>query len=99
MIGQWLAHDDCPRQPQVAAPVGGKPGAPDESHTATRYTYAPCRDGTEVILWKLTGAGHVWPGGVQNYLPLLLGPGTTVIDGNAEMWRFFSRHRKKTGGP
>jgi polyhydroxybutyrate depolymerase len=95
MIGQWLAHDDCPRQPQVAAPVGGKPGAQDASHTATRTTYAPCRDGTEVILWKLTGAGHVWPGGVQNYLPLLLGPGTTVIDANVEMWRFFSRFRRR----
>ncbi len=94
MIAQWLAHDDCPRQPQVAAPVSGKPDRPDVSHTATRYTYAPCRDGTEVILWKLTGAGHVWPGGIQNYLPLLLGPGTTVIDVNAEMWRFFSRFRR-----
>jgi polyhydroxybutyrate depolymerase len=97
MIGQWLAHNGCPAQPQVAVPVGGKPDAQDASHTATRYTYAPCRDATEVILWKLTGAGHVWPGGVQNYLPLLLGPGTTVIDANAEMWRFFSRHRR-TGG-
>jgi len=25
----------------------------------------------------------------------LLGPGTTVIDGNAEMWRFFSRFRRR----
>ena len=97
MIGQWLAHDNCPAQPQVATLIGGKPDAQDASHTATRYTYAPCRDGTEVVLWKLTGAGHVWPGGVQNYLTLLLGPGTTVIDANAEMWRFFSRHRR-TGG-
>ena len=97
MIGQWTTHDGCPAQPQVAAPVGGKPNAADASHTATRYTYAPCRDGSEVILWKLTGAGHVWPGGIQNYLPLLLGPGTTVIDANAEMWRFFSRHRRSGG--
>jgi polyhydroxybutyrate depolymerase len=95
MIAQWLAHDGCPKQPQVAAPVAGKPDAPDASHTATRHIYAPCRDGTEVVLWKLTGAGHVWPGGIQNYLPLLLGPGTTVIDGNAEMWRFFSRFRRR----
>jgi len=26
---------------------------------------------------------------------LLLGPGTTVIDANDEMWRFFSRFRRK----
>ena len=61
---------------------------------ATRYTYAPCRAGTEVVLWKLTGAGHVWPGGHKDYLPLLLGAGTTVLDANAEMWRFFSRFHR-----
>jgi poly(3-hydroxybutyrate) depolymerase len=47
------------------------------------------------VLWKLTGAGHVWPGGVQDYMPWLLGAGTTVIDANDEMWRFFSRFRRR----
>jgi polyhydroxybutyrate depolymerase len=94
MIGKWQAHNGCPAQPQVTGPVSGKPGAADAAHTATRYQYGPCRAGTEVVFWKLTGAGHVWPGGQQNYLPLLLGPGTTVIDANAEMWRFFSRFRR-----
>lgn len=94
MIAQWLAHDACPREPQVATPVSGSEGAPDARHTATRFTYAPCRNGSEVVLWKLTGAGHVWPGGVMNYLPALLGPGTSVIDANAEMWRFFRRFRR-----
>jgi poly(3-hydroxybutyrate) depolymerase len=31
---------------------------------------------------------------LQDYLPLLLGEGTTVIDANSEMWRFFSRFRR-----
>jgi polyhydroxybutyrate depolymerase len=94
MLKKWLAHDGCPAKPQVAAPVTGKPKSADASHTATRHTYGPCREGTEVVLWKLTGAGHVWPGGLQDYLPLLLGEGTTVIDANSEMWRFFSRFRR-----
>ncbi len=94
MLGKWLAHNGCPAQPQVTGPVSGKPGAEDAAHTATRYQYGPCRAGTEVVFWKLTGAGHVWPGGKQNYLSLLLGPGTTVIDANSEMWKFFSRFRR-----
>ncbi len=94
MIGKWLAHNGCPAQPQVTGPANGKPGAADAAHTATRYQYGPCRAGTEVVFWKLTGAGHVWPGGQQNYLPLLLGPGTTLIDANTEMWRFFARFRR-----
>jgi polyhydroxybutyrate depolymerase len=94
MLGKWLAHNGCPAQPQVSGPVAGNAGGEDATHTATRYAYTPCRAGSEVVLWRLTGAGHVWPGGRQDFLPLLLGPGTTVIDANREMWRFFSRFRR-----
>ena len=94
MLEKWRAHNGCPARPAVSGPRSGTPGAPDAAHTATRYTYAPCRGGAEVILWKLTGAGHVWPGGVRDYLPWLLGPGTAVIDANAVMWRFFTRFRR-----
>ncbi len=94
MLNQWRVFNACPGEPQVSGPLGGKPGAQDATHTATRYTYAPCRNGTEVVLWKLTGAGHVWPGGLQDYLTLILGASTTVIDANAEMWRFFQRFRR-----
>lgn len=66
--------------------------APDGTvHGATLYAWPKCR--AETLLWKLSGAGHVWPGGIPDYLPLLLGPGSAVIDANAEIWRFFSRHR------
>ena len=94
MLEKWIAHNGCLAQPQVVGPVSGRPDAADAAHTATRYTYAPCRDGTQVVLWKLTGAGHVWPGGLQDYLPFLLGAGTTVIDANNEIWRFVSRFRR-----
>jgi poly(3-hydroxybutyrate) depolymerase len=46
------------------------------------------------VLWQLSGAGHVWPGGVRNYNPEFLGTGTAVIDANAEIWKFFSRFRR-----
>ncbi len=62
-----------------------------QGHTATLFAYPGCR--AEVLLWKLSGAGHVWPGGEPDYFPKLLGPGTDVIDANVEMWRFFMRHR------
>ena len=62
-----------------------------QGHTAALFAFPGCR--AEVLLWKLTGAGHVWPGGELDFFPKLLGPGTAVIDANEEMWRFFSRHR------
>ncbi len=45
------------------------------------------------MLWKLTGAGHVWPGGKQKVLERILGPSTDIIDANREMWTFFKRLR------
>ncbi|MGW8182915.1 MAG: hypothetical protein ACWGMT_03055 [Burkholderiales bacterium] len=94
MLKKWREHDGCPPRPQTAGPITGHTGAPDADHAATRFVYAPCRAGTEVVLWKLTGAGHVWPGGQQNFLRLLLGQGTTVINANDEMWAFFARFRR-----
>ncbi|MDH3288150.1 MAG: prolyl oligopeptidase family serine peptidase [Betaproteobacteria bacterium] len=95
MLEKWLAHDGCPAKPDITATVKGHPGAADAAHTATRSTHGPCRAGTEVVLWKLTGAGHVWPGGQQDFLPLLLGSGTRVINANNEMWTFFARFRRE----
>lgn len=94
MLDKWRARNGCPSGARVDQTIRGTAGSADTAHTATRYTFAPCRAGTEVVLWKLTGAGHVWPGGQHDYLRLLLGPGTAVIDANKEMWAFFARFRR-----
>jgi polyhydroxybutyrate depolymerase len=60
-------------------------------HTARQLVYGNCRDGVEVVLWKLTGAGHGWPGG-KSSREALVGPATQVIDANTEIWHFFSRY-------
>ena len=87
----WAAGLACPSAPRVTAKLTGAPGSAEAAQTATREVWGPCREGSEVVLWKLTGAGHVWPGGTRDYLPRLLGPGTTLVDANREMWRFFQR--------
>ncbi len=84
-LGGWGKANGC------AIPMEQKDRRESQGHIATLFAYPKCR--AEVLLWKLTGAGHVWPGGEPDYFPQLLGPGTTVIDANEEMWRFFSRHR------
>jgi len=97
MIARWAAYDGCPSEAGVEPPIHGSAGS--ASHTATRMTYGPCKDGIEVVLWKLTGAGHVWPGGASEYLDRMLGsqskilgPSTDVIDANTQMWQFLSRY-------
>ena len=69
MLKKWIAHNGCPQEAKVADLVETREG-PDDGHTASRLVYSPCRGGTEVVLWKLTGAGHVWPGGQRDFVPL-----------------------------
>lgn len=88
-LGEWAKANGCGATP-VETEWHDWVNSARVMHTATRLAYPRCR--AETLLWKLTGAGHVWPGGVLDYLPWLLGPGTRVIDANEEMWRFFTRH-------
>lgn len=89
-LAEWAHANGCGAEPEALERREWS-SASGSRHTAARYAWPRCR--AETVLWKLTGAGHVWPGGVLDYLTWLLGPGTRVIDANEEMWRFFSRHR------
>ncbi|MEK6594098.1 MAG: PHB depolymerase family esterase [Pseudomonadota bacterium] len=91
MLNKWLDHNACPDKREIAEPVRGRPGSPDAAHTAKRFVWRTCRGDTEVVLWKLEGPGHVWPGGQRDFLPELLGTPSAVIDANSEIWNFFRR--------
>lgn len=88
-LARWARFDGCDAVPARAERREWR--AADATHTALRLVYSGCRDGVEVVLWKLVGPGHVWPGGTPRHMTRLLGPSTAVINANAEMWRFFSR--------
>jgi len=96
-LAEWAAFAGCATPAEARERRTGAAGTPGAAHTATLYVYPGCRDGVEVALWKLAGAGHVWPGAQRDHLQQLLGPGTDVIDANVEMWRFFQRHRLPSG--
>ena len=89
-LAEWARVNGCGPEPEAKERRDWK-SASGALHTATRLAWPGCK--AETVLWKLSGAGHVWPGGVLDYLTWLLGPGTRAIDANEEMWRFFSRHR------
>jgi polyhydroxybutyrate depolymerase len=99
MIEKWVEHNRCPARPAESDTVSGAAGSGDEQHTAMRIAYRPCRDGLAVVLWKLAGPGHVWPGGQRDYLPLLLGTSSAVIDANRELWHFFRNYRRADAAP
>lgn len=83
-LAGWVRRNGCTAAPteEEYRQSGG--------HSARRIVYARCREGAEVSLRKLTGTGHGWPGTVSGR-EALVGPATTVIDANTEIWKFVSR--------
>jgi polyhydroxybutyrate depolymerase len=92
-LQKWVAHDRCPGEPRtVEQRTTPSRGAPD--NTATLLVWGPCAGGAEVQLWKLTGAGHGWPGGHVRLPEKIMGPETVTIDAALEVWRFVARFRR-----
>jgi len=104
MLKKWITHNQCEVQPEIDKTIYYEHIAntcrTNESdirkhsickHSATKYTYRQSQ-GKNIVMWKLTGAGHVWPGGLAYYLEGLLGESTKVIDANREIWNYFSSY-------
>jgi hypothetical protein len=57
----------------------------------TRIEYPDCADHASVVLYRIEGGGHTWPGGGP--LPeWFVGRTSTSIDATAVLWRFFREH-------
>lgn len=90
-LHRWIARNGCPTEPTVTEVRRGVARAPDADHTATRLVYGPCETGAEVVHWKLTGAGHGWPGSTTGR-ERIVGPATTIINAAEEVWAFVSAY-------
>jgi polyhydroxybutyrate depolymerase len=97
-IDQWVKADHCIKRPRVGTELVGAAGSISAGETATPIVYSGCRGGAEVVLWRFTGSGHVWPGSTLNTGPksnwVLTGSGRGIVLVNADetMWKFFSRY-------
>ena len=92
-VQRWVDYAHCPEQPVIEAVRHGSAEQPARWQ-ATRKHWGPCADNTEIVLWELEGAGHVWPGGYQPpHLQRLAGGEYHVIDASREIWQFFERHQ------
>lgn len=86
-VRAWAAVDGCPARPQVF----DMPDRSADDTSVRRYTYGPGKDGTEVVLYRIEGGGHTWPGS-NTFFKGILGKSTHDIDANELIWEFFSRH-------
>lgn len=97
-LARWIALDRCPAAAHVTERRRRRVG--ELEHTAEKRVHAPCASGAEVVLWKLTGAGHGWPGGTGSGVSeRIIGPNSDVIDAAEEAWRFFARFSRASAPP
>jgi polyhydroxybutyrate depolymerase len=81
-IAGWVARNACAAKAEVVDMGGG----------VIRESYSPCRKGTMVILYRIDGGGHTWPGGYQ-YLPKkVIGEIDRPWDAIQAIWGFFMKH-------
>ena len=82
-LGLFRSADDC--QP----PASHKEGL-------VQTSTSNCRQGREVVLVTIDGAGHQWPGGKSKtgFVVQMLGldPPSTAMDATATLWSFFQSH-------
>ncbi|HEX4994402.1 MAG TPA: PHB depolymerase family esterase [Methylomirabilota bacterium] len=87
---RWARLDGAAPEPRPTALA-----APGKDHCGgLRLTHSGGRDGSEVVLVRLDGGGHTWPGGPQ-YLPEgLIGRVCRDFSATAVIWEFFRTHPK-----
>ena len=94
----WIAPRPFPSIPTWAANwarrnrCGPNPVESMVAADVTRFEYTNCADDAAVVLYRVQGGGHDWPGGKP--LPeWLVGPTSRNIDATSQMWAFFREHR------
>lgn len=89
-IAIWTQNDQCTPPPEVKE-IDNKNWA--DKCKATKYIYNNCAGETEVILVKIDGGGHTWPGGSQ-YLPkLIVGNVCKDFSATEMIWEFFKSQK------
>lgn len=89
-LADWARRSGCPAE---AVAVDRRSTATAPGHSAELLAWRPCTAGAEINLWRMTGAGHGWPGRRGPMPAWWMGPYTDVIDAAEEAWRFFQRFR------
>jgi polyhydroxybutyrate depolymerase len=86
----WARHNGCAPAPETTTLPDVDPG----DHTrASRLQFRGCAPGTEVVLYRIEGAGHTWPGSpVAPRFPRLVGRMSRDLNAAEVVWQFFQRH-------
>ena len=66
----WARFDKCPDNPTVEKLPDSDPG---DNTRVKKISYGPCGGGTRVVLYRVEGGGHTWPGGLHYLFTRMIG--------------------------
>ncbi|HEY5153426.1 MAG TPA: PHB depolymerase family esterase, partial [Acidimicrobiales bacterium] len=82
----WATRNGCEATPPTETPI-----PPD----VTKLSFS-CPAGTEVVLYRVNGGGHAWPGSeFTKSIGSIVGPTTFTINATDLAWQFFADHPKE----
>ena len=84
-IDWWVQNNNCP----TPAVIDSLPDInTSDVSTVEKQYYGPCDNSSEVILFKIIGGEHTWPG-----VSFIIGVTNQDIEGSGEIWLFFRKHK------
>lgn len=87
-LRKWVEANGCDPEP-VVEPL---PDRADDGMRVFRETWGNGRDGAEVVLIRIEGGGHTWPG--REPPVEFLGRSTKDVSANDMMWEFFNERAR-----
>ena len=90
----WLKNNRAKEQPPKTESFDRDKTDPC---TVDTYLWSGGSGKTEVMLYKLNGGGHTWPGSIQYAARVAIGDVCKDIDATEVIWDFFKRHPKAGG--
>lgn len=90
-ITKFIGHNQCLTTGETEAPIDQ---VPNDETSVEITNYKNCEDDIEVVLVKVVGGGHTWPGGAQ-YLPkAIVGVVSREINASEMILDFFLAHSR-----
>jgi polyhydroxybutyrate depolymerase len=85
---RWAAINRCDRPTEV----------PRDGTRVFRRDFGRCAAGSAVVVYRVEGGGHTWPGGPQQTAPALVGRTSRDLNATDVIWDFFSSHVRADPG-
>jgi len=88
-VADWVSRNGCGSSPMVEDWANRNTS---DATTVTEMSYPGCSNGGDVVLLRVNGGGHTWPGGSSSLPGWIVGKVSREFNANKVMLEFFKAH-------